>query len=123
MSTVISRTNASGRRAPVVSADEIRARLSRSVVQIESTPKAAVAAAVGPRALTQREHDVVRGVAEGLGNDQIARRLGISRWTVANHLRRVMQKWDCHTRVAVAVRFSTLQHDVSRHDSTGENAS
>ena len=68
-----------------------------------------------PRPLTRRENQVVRAVSEGLSNDQIARLLGISRWTVINHLRHVMWKWDCRSRVDVAVRHVSAAR-VARED-------
>jgi len=42
--------------------------------------------------MTQRETHVVKHVAAGLSNKQIARRLGISETTVRNHLSRVFNK-------------------------------
>lgn len=65
--------------------------------------------------LTPRESQVVAGVAAGMTNDQIGRRLGISRWTVVNYLRRVMWKWDCATRVDVAVRHATTTSTTTEH--------
>lgn len=118
MKTAANRTSAPRRRTPIVSAHEIRARLAHEVAhevaQEVAWQDVAGGPASGTRALTSRERDVVRGVVAGLGNDQIARRLGISRWTVVNHLRRVMQKWGCGSRVEVAVRFSTIPPDVAR---------
>ncbi|WP_204017784.1 LuxR C-terminal-related transcriptional regulator [Sphaerimonospora thailandensis] len=52
--------------------------------------------------LTSRESEVASLVAMGLTNKQIARRLRISEWTVINHLRQVMRKLDCNSRVQVA---------------------
>ena len=43
-------------------------------------------------ALTARELDIVRLVAEGLGNQQIARRLGVAMTTVRTHLSSVYEK-------------------------------
>lgn len=54
-----------------------------------------------PHGLTPRQHQIALLVAEGLTNRQIARRLGISEWTVTNHLRVVMQKLGCASRVHV----------------------
>ncbi|MFI9724361.1 ATP-binding protein [Streptomyces sp. NPDC052396] len=51
--------------------------------------------------LTKRQHEVAELVSEGLTNRQIASRLGISEWTVTNHLRTVMQKLECTSRVQV----------------------
>lgn len=55
-----------------------------------------------PSSLTHRESQVAELVARGMTNDQVARNLGISRWTVVNHLRNVMRKLECVTRVEVA---------------------
>ncbi|GAA3971035.1 tetratricopeptide repeat protein [Thermobifida alba] len=52
--------------------------------------------------LTQREIEVAELVARGMTNREIARRLGIAEWTAVNHLRKVMRKLDCSSRVHVA---------------------
>jgi predicted ATPase/DNA-binding CsgD family transcriptional regulator len=52
--------------------------------------------------LTPREHEVAELVAHGLTNREIARRLGIAEWTAVNHLRKVMRKLNCSSRVHVA---------------------
>jgi DNA-binding CsgD family transcriptional regulator/tetratricopeptide (TPR) repeat protein/DNA-binding SARP family transcriptional activator len=52
--------------------------------------------------LTPRETEVARCVGQGLTNKQIARRLDISEWTVVNHMREIMRKLDCTSRVQVA---------------------
>jgi two-component system response regulator NreC len=48
--------------------------------------------------LTQREQEVVRLVARGLSNAEIARRLGISAKTVDTHRTHAMDKLDLHCR-------------------------
>lgn len=48
--------------------------------------------------LTRREIDVVRLVAEGLGNRQIARRLVVSEATVKTHLNHLLSKLDVDGR-------------------------
>ena len=53
-------------------------------------------------ALTPRQAEIARMAASGLTNRQIARALGLSEWTVINHLRQVMQKLKCPSRVHVA---------------------
>ncbi|GLF99417.1 ATP-binding protein [Streptomyces yaizuensis] len=52
--------------------------------------------------LTQREQEVAELVAAGLTNREIARRLGIAEWTAVNHLRKIMRKLSCSSRVQVA---------------------
>ncbi|GAA1906070.1 hypothetical protein GCM10009716_15020 [Streptomyces sodiiphilus] len=54
------------------------------------------------RVLTPRQTQIARMVADGLTNRQIAHALDLSEWTVINHLRQVMQKLDCPSRVHVA---------------------
>jgi DNA-binding NarL/FixJ family response regulator len=49
--------------------------------------------------LTGREEQVLRLVAEGLSNRQIAERLGLRPQTVKNHVRRVFEKLDVHSRL------------------------
>ncbi len=51
--------------------------------------------------LTRREVDVVRLVAEGLSNRQIARRLVVSEATVKTHLNHVLSKLDVDGRPAL----------------------
>ena len=49
--------------------------------------------------LTSREEEVLRLVAAGLSNRQIAERLGLRPQTVKNHVRRVFEKLDVHSRL------------------------
>lgn len=58
-----------------------------------------------PAGLTDREADVLRLVAAGLTNVQIADRLELSRHTIDAHLRRIFRKLDVRTRTAAA-RFA-----------------
>ena len=51
-------------------------------------------------ALSTRERDVMRLVAQGLPNDDIGRRLGLTEKTVKNHLQSVYVKLDVHSRAA-----------------------
>jgi len=52
--------------------------------------------------LTAREREVVALVVAGHVNKEIARRLGVSPWTVKNHLRAVFEKTGVRTRTALA---------------------
>ena len=54
--------------------------------------------------LTPREHEVVALVAEGLGDKEIAERLGTAVSTVKNHLANVYVKWRVRSRTEAAVR-------------------
>lgn len=65
----------------------------------QAMQRAAVAHALGVRyaTLTPRERDVLRGVATGLLNKQVAAELGISEITVKAHRGRVMRKMQAHS--------------------------
>ena len=53
--------------------------------------------------LTERERDVLRLVAQGYSNTEIATRLMISPKTVDTHRTRLMSKLDLHTRAALVL--------------------
>jgi DNA-binding NarL/FixJ family response regulator len=55
-------------------------------------------------ALTVREVDVLRLVARGLTNDDIAGRLSVSPVTVKTHVNRILAKLGAETRAQVVVQ-------------------
>jgi DNA-binding NarL/FixJ family response regulator len=62
-------------------------------------------------ALTQREREVLRLLADGHSNEEIGKRLFISAETVRTHVRKAMDKLDADTRtqaVAKAIRQSLI---------------
>ncbi|MET9858679.1 LuxR C-terminal-related transcriptional regulator [Streptomyces smyrnaeus] len=64
-------------------------------------PAARTTKPAAPHGLTPRQHEIALLVTEGMTNRQIGTELGISEWTVTNHLRAVMQKLECGSRVQV----------------------
>jgi DNA-binding NarL/FixJ family response regulator len=61
--------------------------------------------------LSSRERDILRLLAAGKSNDEIAGTLSISADTVRTYIRRAMKKLDAETRtqaVAIAVRESLI---------------
>ena len=68
------------------------------------SPGRGTAVSAGPEtpSLTPRQVQVAMLVAEGMTNRQIAARLEISEWTVVNHVRQVMRRLNCASRVQVA---------------------
>lgn len=54
--------------------------------------------------LTAREHEIADRVAQGDSNKEIARRLGLSPWTVKNHLRAIFDKTGVASRTALCAR-------------------
>lgn len=75
----------------------IRSRLGLLPSQPEKVSPAPL-----PAGLTRREVDVLRLVAEGMRNGQIARKLHLSEKTVANHLTIIFQKTASENRAAAA---------------------
>jgi len=53
--------------------------------------------------LTEREKEILRSLAEGLGTSAIARKYSIATVTVRNHVQRILHKLDVHTKVAAVV--------------------
>ena len=62
----------------------------------------------GPAGLTPREVEVLRLLARGLSNKEIAERLVISRKTVANHAEHIYAKIDASTRAGAGL--FAMQH-------------
>jgi DNA-binding NarL/FixJ family response regulator len=80
--------------------DELLARVRRLV------SRARPLASSAREKLTRRESDVLRLLAQGLTQDEIAGRLGISPKTVGSHIEHVLRKLDVHSRAqAVALAF------------------
>jgi two-component system NarL family response regulator len=93
-------------------------RVVRAVFAGERPLSVSVAQRLADRALqptvTARELDVLRLIAEGLRNKEIAARLGIGEETVQGHVRNILSKFGLHDRteaVAVAVRRGIVHLD------------
>jgi DNA-binding NarL/FixJ family response regulator len=57
-----------------------------------------------PGALSPREREVVAALVDGLSNDEIAGRLGISAKTVESHLHRIFERHGVASRTELAMR-------------------
>src|SRR4029079_11839452 len=68
----------------------------------------------GPAGLTAREVEVLRLLAQGLSNKEIAQRLVISHKTAANHIEHIYAKIDASSR-ATASLFA-MQHGLLPED-------
>ena len=89
--------------------DELIARVRRLVERSASNGQEAVAAK-----LTRREAEVLRLLASGRAQPEIAKQLVISSSTVASHIEHILGKLDVHSRaeaVAVAHRSGFLTGD------------
>ncbi|MCX4447950.1 LuxR C-terminal-related transcriptional regulator [Streptomyces sp. NBC_01789] len=87
-------------------AEGVRMSAPTAVAEALSSPapsrRTAAGAAAEAQSLTPRQAQVALLVAEGLTNRHIAARLDISEWTVVNHVRQVMRRLGCTSRVQVA---------------------
>jgi DNA-binding NarL/FixJ family response regulator len=77
-----------------------RAELPRAMARVPAYDPPSPACS--PAALTARQREVAGLVAEGLGNAQIAERLGISSRTVDKHVTSILLRWGLSGRTAIA---------------------
>ncbi len=81
-------------------------QMSIAVEALASSPTVRAVDANGLNLLSKRELDVVRSLAEGLTNREIAKRLGLSQHTIKNYLFRVFDKLGVSNRLELL--FMTL---------------
>ena len=113
------KAGASGYLLKEISSEEVADSI-RSVVQGHSRISPAMAAKLlnefqsmskrtderqplAPPRLTDRELQVLRLVAKGLGNRDIAQQLFISENTVKNHIRNILEKLQLHSRMEAVI--------------------
>ena len=97
-------------RGESVVAEEMTGKLIaayRDAAAPRAAPDAEPAAPTPPASrldvMSPRELDIVRGIARGQGNKEIARSLGIAETTVKIHVQHVLRKLDVSSRVHAAV--------------------
>jgi LuxR family maltose regulon positive regulatory protein len=72
-------------------------------------PGDTVTRTVAPQLLTPREHEILRLIAAGMRNQEIARQLFISPATVKRHIANVYNKLDASHRTEALNRAATLK--------------
>jgi DNA-binding NarL/FixJ family response regulator len=80
--------------------------MSRVMLRLERPTLVARQGSRGPDGLTGRETEVLRLLAEGCSNRDLARRLVISENTAANHVRNILIKTGCTNRTQAAMYAS-----------------
>jgi DNA-binding CsgD family transcriptional regulator len=80
-----------------IEVDGVRCILAREPAETDERANQTVA-------LSPREREIARMVAEGYPNKTIAAVLDISSWTVSTHLRRIFAKVGVRTRAAMVAR-------------------
>ena len=88
-----------------VIADEMTGKLVEAFRGAATPPARAAPAQVASKvdSLSQRELDILRGIARGQANKEIARALGIAETTVKIHVQHILRKLDVSSRVHAAV--------------------
>ncbi|GAB3476643.1 ATP-binding protein [Amycolatopsis cihanbeyliensis] len=81
---------------------EPEAAIAEALTPAQSPQVARLRGLTADSPLTCRELEVAGLVAGGMTNREIGRRLGIAEWTAVNHIRKIMRKLDCTSRVQVA---------------------
>lgn len=66
-----------------------------------------------PHQLTHRQIGIIRLVATGLGDKEIARTLGISPWTVRTILRRLSRHYDARGRIQLVLKVAAAVANLS----------
>jgi len=94
-------------RGASVVAEEMTGKLVAAYRDAATLPSSGEPAApAAPSAIEQlspRERDILRGIARGASNKEIARDLGIAETTVKIHVQHVLRKLDVSSRVQAAV--------------------
>ena len=94
-------------RGASVVAEEMTGKLVAAYRDAAAVPADSEAAPPTPPSpieqLSPRERDILRGIASGASNKEIARDLGIAETTVKIHVQHVLRKLDVSSRVQAAV--------------------
>jgi two-component system, NarL family, response regulator NreC len=77
----------------------------QQLVEVPSADKSDNGNRVGLEALSERERGVLEMVGQGLNNNEIGEKLGLSPKTIARHRERIMNKLNLHSRTEL-VKFA-----------------
>lgn len=88
----------------------LESSLESAVEETDVVTPDSVAASADPLAeLTDRERDIIRCVARGMANKEIAAHLNVSVHTVATHRRNISAKLEIHSTAALTI-FAIIHH-------------
>ncbi|MBQ8969604.1 MAG: response regulator transcription factor [Bacteroidaceae bacterium] len=87
----------------VAESEERRVKSEESELQMDSDTRAAANSPLSDNTLSDREREVIRLVAMGLANKEIAERMFISVNTVMTHRRNISRKLDIHAAAGLTI--------------------
>ena len=90
-------------RGESVVAEQMTGKLVAAYRDAAAAPAALAAPASRLDVMSRRELDILRGIARGHGNKEIARSCGIAETTVKIHVQHILRKLDVSSRVHAAV--------------------
>jgi len=93
-----------------ITPEQALAMQGSEIVSIPTTT-ATIPSITHPAGLTEREVQVLRLVAGGLTNNEIAEELGLSEKTIAHHLTHIFNKTNSENRAAAAAY--AIRHDLA----------
>lgn len=68
--------------------------------------------------MTKREMEIVKLIADGFTNKEIAQELSLSAYTVKSHVHNILEKLSLHTRVHIARYYDSVKSSNAETDST-----
>jgi DNA-binding NarL/FixJ family response regulator len=80
---------------------------------LSNAPVTSVVDARGDELLSRREQEVVRWMADGLSNREIAKEMGLSENTVKNYVYRIFNKLGVSNRVEVVMYAASQRPNVT----------
>lgn len=106
----LSPSDAAGQLRTAVRDGKLDGNAAEAVIEAAGQPRSRAGRDLRPGGLTDREVDVLRLLARGSTNKQIAQRLVISRRTAEHHVQHIYTKLGVSSRAAVAL--FALEHDL-----------
>ena len=97
--------------------------MSLALKALAAAPAVHAVNANGRALLSKREQEVVQSLAEGLTNQEIAERLGLSQHTVKNYLFRVFDKLGVSNRIELLFMTLSDPNAISSINGNGSNGS
>jgi len=90
-------------------------RIARTLIQLHRTPPSAATAALAeaaPALLSDRELEVLNGIAKGFSYGEVAAFLGVSTNTVRTHIRRLYEKLSVNSRSEAVYEYNRIMREM-----------